>query len=402
MEILFLVLGVVVLGLLLWQTFGKRTDSSSERLQKMEEEKHFLLEENAKYKAQMEQQDQEIGRLQQIKKQFDESVGGQKVKEQRIVELEANEKQYLDRLRGAQKKISEFEARAEQLEEKKERSEKRLEEARNALEEERIRVRRKDEVRQAKILEEQNRIWNDHEVLVLAKLREVSEKPEIGFQTFDNQNLPDGFDGTLKPDFLVSFLGQYIIFDAKKSKDPQNYLNDQIKKTAKKCKGNEAIYSTMFFVMPDDEISQCRKLSFFEEGFSFYVIPISAIESIISNFKRITEYDKIQEFDPQDRENIVNLIANYDRHISFQNAANILLARESVDLMNTKEALPKDFQEEVSVRKRSMRNFKLKESELKKISQKLGEQEKEIVKLTSPKVAIDSDELENAQDSLQI
>lgn len=402
MEILFLGLGIAILGILIWQSFFRVSSSSDESLQKTEEERKFLLEENLKNKAQLEQQDQEIGRLQQIKKQFDESIGELRGKEKLVVGLEANEKQYLDRLRGAQKKISEFEARAEQLEEKRTVSEKKLEEARNALNDERHRVRREDEDRQTQILEEKNRIWNDHEVLVLAKLREVCDKPEIAFQTFDNQKLPEGFDGTLKPDFLVSFLGQHIIFDAKKSKDPQNYLNDQVKKTAKKCKGNESIYSTIFFVMPDDEIVQCRKLSFFEEGFSFYVIPVSAIEAIISNFKRITEYDKIQEFDPQDRENIVNLIANYDRHISFQNAANILLAKESVALMNTKEVLPKDFQEEVSIRKQSMRNFKLKDSDLKKLSQKLGEQEKEIEKLTSPKVSIDAEDLEKAQDSLQI
>lgn len=89
--------------------------------------------------------------------------------------------------------------------------------------------------------------------------------------------------------------------------------------------------------MPAQELQELKTLSFIEEGFSFYVISLDSIEPILASLKKISEYETIADFDPQDRETIVNLIANYDRHISLQNAANILFTKESIGLMNSKE-----------------------------------------------------------------
>lgn len=406
MEFFYLFIGLGVLGLLIYQILSQKKTSDNELLKKTETEKNNLLEENARLKAEVEQKTREYGKIQneleRTKSEKDNFSGKNKELFVQSTNLQNEIKHVRQEAVDLKKKIADFEARETQRQTDFERKLQKSDEMRKAWEDEKTRIRREDEERQNQILEEKNRIWNDHETLVLAKLREVCEKPEIGFQTFDNQNLPTDFDGTLKPDFLVKFLDQYLIFDAKKSKSPQTYLNDQVKKTAKKCKANEKIYSTVFFVMPEDEISICKNLSFFEDGFSFFVIPISAIEAILANFRKITEYEKIKDFDPKDRENIVNMIANYDRHISFQNATNILLAKESVGLMNSKETLPNEFQSEINIRKQSMRNLKLKDSDLKKLSQNLETQMHEIQELTSPEAAIKTEELENAQDSLNI
>ncbi len=182
----------------------------------------------------------------------------------------------------------------------------------------------------------------------------------MNFTLHDNTTLPSVF-AKLKPDAIIPFLGQYIVFDAKKSKSIRTYIADQVKSTAKKYKTIQDIYRTIFFVVPSDEIQELKTLSFFEEGFSFYIISRESLEPILASLKKISEYDTIADFDPQDREIIVNLIANYDRHISLQNAANILFTRESIGLMNSKETLHEEIQKEIASKKENMRTKKLDE-----------------------------------------
>jgi len=117
----------------------------------------------------------------------------------------------------------------------------------------------------------------------------------------------------------------------------------------------------------------------------------------LANFKKITEYERVSEFDPQNRENIVNMIAHYDRHISFQNATNILLAKESVEIMSSKDSLGAELQEMIDVRKQTMRSVRLKESDIKKLTQNLTDQESEIEKLISPRASIKKEDMCSAQ-----
>ncbi len=396
--ILFLACGIGG-GFWLW---GRKNGDEGQ----LRQEYQALLEEQARLRAELEVKLEKLGEMSELlkretseKDQFLER--GKQLRERNNL-LESDIKILRDKLAEREKVLSQFEADKERREREFLEKVEKLEHSREKLEKEQHRVIREDEVKQAQILEEQTRVWNDHENAALAELRRVCQDARIGFQWFENNDLPPDFDGTLKPDFLVDFLGQYIVFDAKKSKDIKRYIPEQVKETARKCRGNDKIYSTIFFVVPRDDISELKKLSFVEEGFSFFVISVESVEPILANFKRITEYDKIQEFDPQDRENIVNLIANYDRHISFQNAANILLTKESIGLMESKDHLPEDFQNAVEIRKQNMRSVKLKESDIKKISQNLHEQRREVSKLTTSKAPLESEMLRDAQDSLGV
>ena len=145
-----------------------------------------------------------------------------------------------------------------------------------------------------------------------------------------------------------------------------------------------------------------NKLYFFEGGFRFFIISKESVEPILFNFKRITEYENIEKLDPQERENIVDLIANYDRHVSFQNAANIILARESIELMNSKKKLGEALQSEINIKKQSIREKKLMPNEIKRISMTIENQEKEIGELTSTKALVGEKEIKNAKISLDI
>jgi len=357
----------------------------------LERDKTRLIESKIRLETELERKSEEIGELKgegkKIAKERDELVGKYETLLLGKTELQSARK-YLEKDLSETKDIlSRHEA--EEVRKQKEFEERihKLSAAEKALEDERQRIRREDEEEQANILEEQTRIWNDHEQMVLSRLREACQKPAIGFTLHDNTGLPSLFT-KLKPDAVIPFLGQYIVFDAKKSRSIRTYIPEQVKSTARKYKDIPEIYPTVFFVVPADEIQELKTMSFVEEGFSFYIIPSESIEPILAGLRKISEYDTIAEFDPQDRETIVNLIANYDRHISLQNAANILFTKESIGLMNSKEGLHPEIRKEITNRKECMRTKKLNEAELKKISESMGEQERQADELLTPRVAI--------------
>jgi len=311
-----------------------------------------------------------------------------------------------EKLQETQKQVTQYESEenARDKEFKKQVSD--LEEARKSLEDEKARVRKEDELRLEEVEAERDRVWNEHENACLSIMREVCQKPELAFSFFDNGNLPNSFDGTLKPDFLVEFLGQYIIFDAKMSRSAnlQTYLNEQVKKTVKKIKASknkDEIYQTIFFIIPTIEITTLKKTHFYEEGYSFYVVPIESFEAIVASYKKVTHYELAESFDPKERENIVNLIASYDQHISRQNAINLLTSIEGLKVMHQKGSLNDEMREDVETTKKKMRLENLKPTDLKRFIQNPGEQINAIKGMIEPKEAsVTADDMGEAQASL--
>jgi len=414
-EYLLIVLGILVLiAIIAGLFFIFRSRKSREILQLLEkinekdEEKNLIREnerlqglvenyiaEQAKIRKELEDIREEKHKLEATGKQ----VWAEKTK------LEEQLRNIRENLRTKETELVKFQESVERRQKEFEEQTKNLENARKSLEEERIRIQREDAEEQQKILDEKNRKWNDHENEVIYLLKDICKKPELDFSFFDNTNLPVKFDGRLKPDFMIEFLGQYIIFDAKKSSKPDNiktYIAEQVKKSAEKYEKNDLINSQVFFVVPQEAIEKMNKLYFFERGFRFFIITKEAIEPILFSFKRIMEYENIEQLDPQERENIVDLIANYDRHISFQNAANIILAKESIYLMNSKKKLNSKMQNEIKIKKQNIREKKLMPTEIRRISMNIENQKSEIEELVSTEPLIDKTDIKNAQDSLEI
>jgi len=272
-----------------------------------------------------------------------------------------------------------------------------------SLKQERERVQKEDEAKREKQKLEWDKVWTEHEISVIAMLSEACKKPEFGFDTFDNTNLPDGFHGKLKPDFMVSFLGQYIIFDAKVSKSDnlQVYIRDQVKKTAQKVKGNEAIYSSVFLIVPTAAIGQLKNLHFYEEGFNFFVISPEAIEPILSSFKKIETYEFAEQMDPQERENIIDLIAQFDFHISSRNAVDFALMEHGLATLGKTAKMDPELLREVAAKKAKIRHLNLNTAEQKQLVSSPDALSEKMKEATDPKAKISSAEIKNAQASLE-
>ncbi len=304
-----------------------------------------------------------------------------------------------------QESITKFESEREERTREQERNVRELENARKALADEQARVRKEEEERRKQEVEERDRVWAVHEQEAIAKMKEICQKPALGFAFFDANNLPEGFDTSVKPDFMVDFLGQYIIFDPKISKSANlaSYIKSQVKSTANKCRNTtstELIYKTVFFVVPTIELPTLKEFTFFEQGYTFHVIPTEAFEPILSAYQRISDYDLAERFNPQEREDIINLIALLSQHVRHQNATNVLNTILGVKALQECEALPDDISSSVEDRRKTMREPGFKPSDIKRLINSPEEQMRELARLAAPsRPPVSQDDLKEAHES---
>jgi len=345
-------------------------------------------------KAEVERKNQEIGELKnqliESKSEKDKLSGQGKELYDRYKSLESDLKVVMKERDSSTARNTKYETQEEQKQMKHEEMVSKLEEAKVTLEDERMRIRREDEERQQKALEERDRMWAEHEITVNALLGDLVKKPQYSFTGYDNTNLPEGFDGSLKPDFMIGFLEQYVIFDSKvsKSQDLQNYISDAVKKTAKKVKGNDAIYSTIFLVVPTDAVATLKKLSFYEEGFTFYVVSPESLEPILASLKRIETYEFAQEMDPQERENIIDMIAQFDFHISTRNAVDFHLLEHGIETLNKLRSTNSEFTKEVMIKRQKIRNVNLNTADVKQMTSDPEVVHQKLIELTNPKAKL--------------
>lgn len=277
-----------------------------------------------------------------------------------------------------------------------------LENAEKALEKERQRVIRDDEERRKKTEEDRDRLWNDHEQHVVATIIDLCKQPHLQFSVFTNTNLPDDFDGSLKPDALIEFLGQYVVFDAKVSKAQslQTYIDDQVKKTAEKMKKSDKIYPHIFLVVPTEAIAELKRLVYAKDQYYFYVISREALAPILASLKRISTYELAETLDPQKRENIINMLADMALHISYRNAHDLLLTKMGAETLERVARTDPALAEEVEQRRGEKKLSALSSTEIKRLTNSLNEQNHDITSLVAPKASVEKSMLDTAQPNM--
>lgn len=378
------------------------------KISELEWERRILSEENIRIKIELDKKNEILWEKEnQIKQEVEEKNIAQWKAKQMFAEFAplkekfSNIQEKNDELAT---KIAKLESELESEKNKKtkdfEKKVSELEEARKSLEDEKLRIRREDEEKIKEAEENRDRIWAEHENSAIAKMKEICTKPEFSFNFFENTNLPESFDWKFKPDFLVEFLWQFIVFDAKlsKSKDIQWYINEQVKSTAKKikaAKNSDEIYWTVYFVVPMMDFEKMKKVSFYEDWYNFFAIPAENFEPILASYKKILNYENLETIDPKERENIINVLAAYDQHISHRNAIDILSSLQWLKISKLKENLWSEMINEVEEKRSKIRLDNFKPTDLKKFIQDPNRQIDEIKKIVQPKKAeITEDEIE--------
>ena len=354
--------------------------------------------------------------IQKLEKEFQESQRKLELKdemlrekEKQVTRLEAASDQYQERLQGAAKKISQLDAAEDQRKKEQERALREAAEMRRSFEEQKKQSQETETLKRQKALEARDRIWNEHEIEAISAMKIACKN--LGMLDFyENTNLPEGFDGKLKPDFMVGFLNQFVIFDAKMKKPDSkhtlhDYLRGQAQSTAKKIKqsnSQEQIYKTVFFVVPSVALVNLKQTSFHEEGFGFHVISTEAFEPVLAMLQKVTEYKNLDKIDPQERENIVEVLSKYDQQINWQNSVNILASVNGLKMSQEKDRLlSSDMLEQVQTKRGQLRVENFKPTDLKRLTQSPASQAEELKKMIQPQEAeVSANNLEDAQTSL--
>jgi hypothetical protein len=315
-----------------------------------------------------------------------------------VVDLKAQVNQAQKEKDFLQRQLAKHEEAYERREKEFVQLANKLEKADQSLQEERARVIREEEARREKAEADRDRVWADHETNVIANLVSLCKSPALSFGHYTNINLPDGFDGSLKPDFMIDFLGQYVIFDAKASKAEslQTYISNTVKETVKKVKKNERIATTIFLVVPTQAIHELKTHHYPLEGYNLYVICPEALGPILSSLKKITTYELAEQLDPQKRENLINLLATMDFHINLQNAANLYLTQAGIDALEQAQAVDPELWEEAQLKKKEMKvpGF----TELKRLVHDMETQQEALTALVSPRVKVKKADIQRAKE----
>ena len=387
MTAIYVLLGLTLLGVcvIAYQQFRSQTDG------------------DPRLKAEIEKKNQEIGecknQIAEMKSEMDDLKGQGKVMYDRYKSLESDHKATLKERDGFSARVAKFETAEAQRQQRHEDMATKLEEAKVALEDERTRIRREDEERLQQEKEDRDRMWAEHENHVVSLLTDLCNQPQCKFQSYDNNNLPEDMHGSLKPDFMIDFLEQYVIFDAKisEAKNLQIYINDQVKKTAKKVQGNEKIYSTIFLVVPTIAIDELKTTYFYEDGFTFFVVDPASLASILSMFKKVESYEFAEAMDPQERENIVDLVAAFHFHISARNAHELGLMLHGLETLDKAErTMDPKILADALVKKAKMRHLNLNTADTKQLVANPEGVAQQLLELVEPKAKISKEELQNS------
>lgn len=236
-------------------------------------------------------------------------------------------------------------------------------------EKERLQAEERERLRLAE--ENRSRLWKEHEAIVQARLRDICKNPAYAYPVWSNDDLPEAFI-KFKPDCLVEFRDQYLLFDAKKTseKNPNTYIKGQVEKTVDKIKESgleNLIFRIVVLVVPRSNLTELKQLVYFHGGFTFFVVSEESLEPLMASFKEIEKYTVAEQYDPADREKIINLIALFDTHIRKQNAVNLLTAAQGLTVLGEKNRLPGDIYDDVENRRRQIRYKGFGESDMKKL-----------------------------------
>ena len=396
MDIIILLSIAWIFAFLIFDKLIKKAPDFSWKLESLEDENRKYFQQAERLTVELENKNKknwelwsEIERERQEKNEF---IWKNKQMFAELTSYREKNANMLNESSELKKRLNKFDSDQERREKDFETKVSELENARKSLDDEKLRIRREDEQKIQMQEAERDRMWNEHEIISVSRMKEVCQKWEFWFSFHDNTSLPESFDGSLKPDFLVEFLWQYIVFDAKMSRSAnlQNYISDQVKNTAKKIKlskNKDDVYKTVFFIIPTIEIASLKKTCFYEEWFSFFIVSIEWFEPILSIFKKLQDYDLADSFDPHERENIVNIIAAFDFHINRRNSIDIISSIEWLKISALKNNLDSQTLEQIDIKKKKMRIEKLKDTEMKRFIHNPEEQLLEIRKLVIPEKA---------------
>lgn len=189
-----------------------------------------------------------------------------------------------------------------------------------------------------------NKTWLRHEKSVEDEIKIICKKNTIEYV----DKVP--FKG--KPDNTIKIGDEFVIFDAKSpaSEDLgnfRNYVKSQTEKLAKYIK-EENVKKDIFLVIPSNTFKEIDKFCYNLANYNVYVIAKDSLEPIILCFKKIETYEFLEQFSPEEKENISRIIANFNHTVKRKIQIDHYLIEELLAVITKCEKdIPKSMLDEV-------------------------------------------------------
>ncbi|HUZ61867.1 MAG TPA: hypothetical protein VMU83_24025 [Hanamia sp.] len=186
--------------------------------------------------------------------------------------------------------------------------------------------------------------WSEHEITVEQTLKMICQNHLIKYL----DEVP--FRGN--PDNAIEICDEYIIFDAKcpANDDLTNfpkYIKAQTE-AVKKYANQDRVKKDIFLVIPSNTIHTIKQFAYNMGDYHVYIITKDSLEPIILALKKIEDYEFVNQFSPEERDNICRVIGRFAHSTKRKIQIDQFFATEFLDLLvKCKNDLPEDILKQV-------------------------------------------------------
>jgi hypothetical protein len=209
------------------------------------------------------------------------------------------------------------------------------------LDDDRLRIQAERDADIHRQYEEMEQTWRRHEENVEATLRAICQRHTIGY--CDKEQFPY----TGKPDNAVMIADQYVIFDAKSPKNPEElgnfpqYIRAQAEAVKKYVKA-ENVKNDVFLVVPANTVAYLSEFHYDMADWQVYVVTHDCLEPVIMALRRIEDYEFAEELSPEDRENICRVIGKFAHAAKRRIQIDTYFSNEFIELLQSCDHLLPD------------------------------------------------------------
>jgi len=252
-------------------------------------------------------------------------------------------KQFID----AQKALTEFGQKEETRTHEHDQRMTALQELKKQLDDDRLRVQQERDSELQKKFTEMEQTWKRHEEVVEESLRSICQRHTL--QYCDKEKFP--VSGK-KPDNAILICDQYVIFDAKSPKNPEDlnnfpvYIKNQAE-AVKKYTKEENVKKDIFLVVPANTIEYLDEFHLDMADYQVYVVTSDSLEPIILALRKIEDYQFVDQLSPEDRENICHVIGKFAHATKRRMQIDTYFFNEFLGLLRSCESLPDDIVKKV-------------------------------------------------------
>jgi hypothetical protein len=187
-----------------------------------------------------------------------------------------------------------------------------------------------------------------------------------------------------KPDNAVKIFDQFVIFDAKSPKNPEElgnfpqYINSQAEAAKKYLKGTD-VRKEIFLVVPANSVEYLDNFYYDLVDLQVYVVTKDCLEPIVLALRKIEEYEFADKLNPDDRETICRVIGKFAHATKRRIQIDNYFCNAFIDLLQSCDFLPDEILEKVQEIEMAEKMNPPQEKRKKKIP--IGELDREVKKV---------------------